>query len=504
MSLEYTAAASAVRAVLEGRRSLKNAIYDVSARGVRNVKRVYALTCETLRNAAALEAACVSVPAISAALSVDEVDRALLLVLAYEALFGAGEIRGGGAGRRLVLAHTDALRAAAGAPARSEGRSSGVDKASATTGNGAVKAAGGGGARWVRVNTLVSTVADAQKTLVDAGASPTGVALAAGESVASALVPYMLRLPAGAHARLSLHEHALVLRGALVLQDLPSALPAHALLGDARVRISLVAADGAPGDVIDACAAPGNKTSQLAALLNETAAAASTASAMRGVKRKRSETVRTPRVLAFDRDPARLELLESRIAAAAATDRVVARCADFLSLDPLSPEFAHVTAVLLDPSCSGSGMRARWGGVEAGGGGATPTVSAEETAAPPVPPRDAARVRSLADFQLRALTHAFRFPSVRRVVFSTCSLFCEENEDVVAAALRADARFKLIAALPEWPMRGVPRSALDTETAARCVRWHPGARVLGGEDLGETGFFVALFEREMEIPNASK
>lgn len=46
------------------------------------------------------------------------------------------------------------------------------------------------------------------------------------------------------------------------------------------------------------------------------------------------------------------------------------------------------------------------------------------------------RLRALAGFQQRALSHALTFPALRRLVYSTCSLCQEENEDVVQAALQ--------------------------------------------------------------------
>lgn len=46
------------------------------------------------------------------------------------------------------------------------------------------------------------------------------------------------------------------------------------------------------------------------------------------------------------------------------------------------------------------------------------------------------RLQALAGFQQRALCHALRFPSLQRLVYSTCSLCQEENEDVVQEALQ--------------------------------------------------------------------
>ena len=253
---------------------------------------------------------------------------------------------------------------------------------------------------------------------------------------------------------------------------------------------------------------------------------------------------RLPLVFAFDRDQDRLDLLTARITAAGAASTVRATCADFLTVRPDDPTYARVTSVLLDPSCSGSGMRARWGGLEGGEGTAAPAVTVavlgsgsggagagagagagggagagagagleHETpphappfvyTPPPVAPRDATRVRNLAAFQTLALLHAFSFPAVRRVVFSTCSLYAAEDEDVVAAALKThNARalpsrtVRLLSALPAWPLRGVPGTALSVEDAEKCVRWDPAAadKLPGGTGagLGETGFFVALF-----------
>ena len=46
------------------------------------------------------------------------------------------------------------------------------------------------------------------------------------------------------------------------------------------------------------------------------------------------------------------------------------------------------------------------------------------------------RLHALAGFQQRALCHALTFPSLQRLVYSTCSLCQEENEDVVRDALQ--------------------------------------------------------------------
>lgn len=103
---------------------------------------------------------------------------------------------------------------------------------------------------------------------------------------------------------------------------------------------------------------------------------------------------------------------------------------DFLLLDP--GDYPDVRHIVLDPSCSGSGMVAR-GETEA----------------------DGARLRRLAFLQSKLLSHALSFPNLRSMVYSTCSVSREENEEVVASALEAaEGRFEVRLALPSWPRRG--------------------------------------------------
>jgi putative methyltransferase len=197
--------------------------------------------------------------------------------------------------------------------------------------------------------------------------------------------------------------------------------------------------------------------------------------------------------LAFDKDARRLKLLEANAARAGADRIIAAERADFLSLGPGDERFAGVRAIILDPSCSGSGtgvsrmdhlLPQPQGAVdEADEGGAGGEAAAE-----------ARRVEALARFQEAALRHVLRFPNARRVAYSTCSVHRRENEDVVAAVLPAAAAagFELADALPValWPRRGIPGS-LPNGLARRVVRTDAA---LDGTD----GFFVALFVRKRQ------
>lgn len=95
--------------------------------------------------------------------------------------------------------------------------------------------------------------------------------------------------------------------------------------------------------------------------------------------------------------------------------------------------------------------------------------------------RNVARLRSLSGFQLLILKHALSFPNVQRVVYSTCSVHQEEDEEVVREAL-VNSNFELENILPSWPNRGLA----IFPGAENCLRVNPNT------DL-TTGFFVACF-----------
>jgi putative methyltransferase len=99
-------------------------------------------------------------------------------------------------------------------------------------------------------------------------------------------------------------------------------MPAHALAPE-------------PGwTVLDACAAPGNKTTHAAARVGA-----------RG------------RVLAFDKDPRRLARLVANAQQAGAAGIIKAEVADFLSLDPQEARFAKVRHAAQGPARQDSTAR---------------------------------------------------------------------------------------------------------------------------------------------------
>lgn len=166
----------------------------------------------------------------------------------HDHLWGAG-VQGGGALKRLVVSLDSELRAASARLGIALGRKAAAASAGAPPPPGPP--------RYLRVNTLVSSVPAVVAELTGAGASAAGSGphLSPADVVVDEHVPYVLRLlPPDAHRRLALHSHPLVVgrpgaagggaragRGgaaaggqpaAVILQDKSSCFTAHALLWD--------------------------------------------------------------------------------------------------------------------------------------------------------------------------------------------------------------------------------------------------------------------------------
>ena len=464
----WTTAASVLARVLHKGGSLKSILAPMASMSARPIN---ALVTETLKKRRLLErfvAAC-------GPWDVDGKDvHELRLLLAHEALFGRG-LRQPALSRAASLSRPiaealDRIRAWEGATlkaAKAAGR--GASASSDEPSSALMLSAQGEDPtlpklpRYARVNTLKLEVKDAVRTLCDAGwqlcEPPTSAARSGAVPIAVAdsppdpgcfwLDPHVADLLVFP-PHTELHAHSLVASAGLILQDKASCLAPAALAPR-------------PGElVLDCCAAPGNKTTQLAAL------------AAPGGK-----------VIACERDARRAGVLRTRSAAAAGSAISVVQ-ADFLSIDPSTPPYCDVSAIQLDPTCSGTGMVERAGfqmlessdDAEAAAGGAASAVAGADE-----------RIRSLGAMQLSLLRHALSFPKARVVVYSTCSVHPIENELVVRAAL-ADiatqgAGWTLTTALPAWPCRGLPLL--------------PGAECLvrAGPEVQTNGFFVARFERRV-------
>jgi 25S rRNA (cytosine2278-C5)-methyltransferase len=440
---------------------------------VRNKRAVHAITVETLKYTQVLERLLKSA-------RVSGLPLATALVLSRELLFGPG-LQPDGPAERQMLHFAPQLREEY---QRLLDEAGVADVASLLPQQDPLGVAVAQRPRTARVNELKMSVNDVlhwlknPPALVTHSSSGTGSQSRRGTakkwahlgSIASIdpLVPEVLCFPPGT----DLHDHPLVQQGVLILQSKASCLTARALAPKSGWK------------VLDACAAPGNKTTHLAALLH--VAASGTAGCGSG---SRASDKRKQSVIALDKDRSRLQRLEENLRRTGADALVKARCADFLSVDPNADEYCRIDGILLDPSCSGSGTAgSRMDHLLPSAAISTHSAGREADAGNGRRVDDD-RVSRLAAFQTKALRHALRFPAVQRVAYSTCSVHVAENEGVVAAALE-DARalgMELVPALRDWPRRGVV-GALNEKEAAAVVRVDPV------ED-GTDGFFVAVFER---------
>jgi 16S rRNA (cytosine967-C5)-methyltransferase len=228
---------------------------------------------------------------------------------------------------------------------------------------------------------------------------------------------------------------------------------ATAAFQEGRMRLQdegsqLVAEIAGQGEsILDCCAAPGGKTLILA------------------------ERNPQARIVACESSAARLDQLRQRLAGLG--ERVECRLADASALG----EEAAFDLVLADVPCSGSGTLGRNPEIRH-------RLRAEDL------PRQAERQRGILSAALRAVRPG------GRVVYSTCSLEAEENEQVIAAVL---------AEAPN--ARQVPLASRIADLLGEGILTRPGAeglqscltpagalRLLPGVFRGD-GFFIALLEK---------
>ncbi|GKT47975.1 25S rRNA (cytosine-C(5))-methyltransferase rcm1 [Colletotrichum spaethianum] len=359
--------------------------------------------------------------------------------------------------------------------------------------------------RWIRVNVLKSNVEDQLETTFKAYErvlSIEAVTQSTGKAIfIDAHVPNLLAASPGTDVT----KTPAYLKGEIILQDKASCFPAYLL--DPRSE---------DGDVIDSCAAPGNKTTHLAAIVKS---------------HEPEQGAQKQTIFAFERDSRRAQTLEKMVKIAGSRGLTkIGPGQDFLDVDPKADAYKDVGALLLDPSCSGSGIVGRDSMPElhlpetpgpAAAKGAKGKASKQdnrkrkrdEEEKPMMVDDDGnavevqseqelqKRLDALAGFQLTLLLHAMRFPSAKKISYSTCSIHAEENEGVVIRALASKvakergwkilAREKQVRGMREWPVRGLPEAAVGDETVAEaCIRTYKG------DGHGVMGFFVAAFARD--------
>jgi 16S rRNA (cytosine967-C5)-methyltransferase len=199
--------------------------------------------------------------------------------------------------------------------------------------------------------------------------------------------------------------------------------------------------------ILDTCAAPGGKTLILA------------------------ERNPQARIVACESSSQRLDQLRKRLAAY--ESRVECRLADATALE----EDGVFDLALADVPCSGTGTLGR-----------NPEI--RHRLRPEDLPRQAERQRAILAAALRAVRVG------GRVVYSTCSLEPEENEQVVAAVLAEGAKARLVSL--ETRMDALLGEGIVTPSGATrlrdCLTPEGTLRLLPGV-FHTDGFFIALVER---------
>ncbi|KAF7174336.1 hypothetical protein CNMCM5623_006937 [Aspergillus felis] len=377
--------------------------------------------------------------------------------------------------------------------------------------------------RWVRINNLRTTMEEQLQSTFKAYTRVNSLAELGDKDEAKLYVdPHVPDLVAVAPGVDFISSPAYK-NGQIILQDKASCFPAYLLLGDSEEW---------PGDLLDGCAAPGNKTTHMASLLAKHAAGKNI----------------TRHIFSMDASKVRSKTLQKMVTAAGADNIVtVLQGQDFLALDTTEDRFANVTGLLLDPSCSGSGIVGRDDVPKLALPAAASTQTGksqgkkrkrkhdeEETQLGSVAPTSASatdenefasatldpeRLTKLSNLQARIVEHALSFPAATRVTYSTCSIHLIENEAVVSRVLASEVarsrgwrvmrREEQPRGMKAWPHRGVrtvsrygdaegdgevagPAAAVDLtdEELEACLRcWADDEEGLGG-------FFVAGFVRD--------
>lgn len=390
--------------------------------------------------------------------------------------------------------------------------------------------------RWVRINNICTTLEDQLGTTFASYERVQTLAALSPDDPDSRTperrlyidpnIPDLVAVPYG----IDFTSSTAYKNGEIILQDKASCFPAYLLLGDMRTAWK--------GDLVDGCAAPGNKTTHMASLL-----------AKGNTKKAKTKAKPKNHIFSMDASTPRSKTLQKMVALAKADSTVtVLPGQDFLALDPADPQFENVSGLLLDPSCSGSGIigrddvpqltlpaatasktttttksaakkrkRQTNDESEIPHSKATVVATAAATSATdendiPGGTIDHERLTKLSNLQARIVEHALSFPHATHVTYSTCSIHLIENEAVVSRVLASEVAqqrgWRLLRrgeqpdGLRQWRLRGVrqengvvagssdtptPAVDLSDEDLEACLRCWPG----DVEGLG--GFFVAGF-----------
>lgn len=270
-------------------------------------------------------------------------------------------------------------------------------------------------AQSARVNTVVTTVSEVTTELEDEGF----------DVVPSQVEPLGLRVSNGHVASSQAFKD-----GKITLQDESAMLMAPSLLIEPDMK------------VLDAAAAPGGKTTQIATYLD---------AAQNGV------------VEALDIHEHKVRLIADNAYRLHVADRVNARVLDARKVDEV---FADETfdRILVDAPCSGLGLLRR-----------KPEIRYEKSLA------DSQQLQKIQLDILNAVAQKLKVGG--RLVYGTCTFLKLENDDVIAQFLATHSNFRITKSMIEFDLPVVDDNQL--------VHIMP-------DQFGSDGFFIATLERITE------
>lgn len=218
-------------------------------------------------------------------------------------------------------------------------------------------------------------------------------------------------------------ENKFYKNGIFLVQNISSCLPAIILNPKSTDKI------------IDACAAPGNKTSHLSCLMNNQG-----------------------KIFAVENDKQRFKILKNQVSKLGLKN-VKLMSTDFLDIE--NDKLGKIDGILVDPSCSGSGIH-------------------------DVYEKNEDRLKKLQNFQIKLLKHAMSF-GADKIVYSTCSIHEEEGEEVI--------------------MECIKETGYKIKDLAECFneKLFDGFEIKNGfircnsmENIESNGFFAALLVKEQK------
>ncbi|KAK7600733.1 hypothetical protein V9T40_009871 [Parthenolecanium corni] len=244
----------------------------------------------------------------------------------------------------------------------------------------------------------------------------------------------------------------------LIMPDLHSSL---GVLQNFPSMVCVRVLDPKPGEIVlDMCAAPGNKTTHIGTLMNDEGLVI-------GIDRK-------SKVHLVAANCAVVNLKKCVRIFAADSTKIVA---DVKRQIEAGPPFAVDTfdKILLDAPCSGTGLR--------------PMLSNRITSE--------ARTRSFSHLQKLFVDNAVRLLKPGgTLVYSTCSVLCEENECLVAWTLDKYPEVKLVSATPVIGGAGLPGCGLNEEQRMLVQRFGMN-ETRSNSAVQSIGFFIAKFVKNV-------